>query len=224
MIITELINIFSELPDKFKNDFESDNFLTCWYGSAGLDTKIFDFFCKKNSLKITLSNSILDKKPIRVYFFTDFNYTFYEGNNFSYLNQDFNFKNGIKSLFQYEDLIRKGECIKSLKFANQYCSKLVNFEIEGAIVYCFFISIKDKIFENVLINHNIKIDLACHAGGMAGEGPSSLKELGIELFLGNYNGEIENKFNIETLKVNIKWGLVGSLGNINCSLYKILNE
>ncbi len=222
MTLLKLKQIFSQLPEMIKNDFEKESFQTCWYGSAGLDTKIFDYFSNINTPDSLLTQELLNNNPVRVYFFTDNDYLFGSDNQLGYLNKHYNFQNGISSPFQYEGLVRIGECITSLMFARRYKAKLVRYVIDCLSVYCFYISIKDELFEEILIQKKFKIDLACHAGGWAGSGPLLLNDLGAKFFLGNYNGVIEQDFNVQLIKNNVKWGLCGQVGNVSCPFYRII--
>ncbi|MCX8510932.1 MAG: hypothetical protein ORN83_04165, partial [Chthoniobacteraceae bacterium] len=54
------------------------------------------------------------------------------------------------------------------------------------------IGTSDQSFEESVINLGLKIDIACHAGGMAGPGPTRLAELKTQYSLGrtpNWSGE-----------------------------------
>jgi hypothetical protein len=224
MTMLELKQIFSQLPEIIKHDFEKETFQTCWYGSAGLDTKIFDYFSNNNTPESLLTQILLDNNPVRVYFFTDKDYLLGRDNEIEYHNKHYNFQNGISSPFQYEGLIRIGECITSLMFAKRYRAKLVRFGINSLSIYCFYISINDELFEKMLIQKKFKIDIACHAGGWAGSGPTLLNDLGAKFFLGHYNGFIEQDNNVQLINNNVNWGLCGQIGNISCPFYRIIRQ
>ncbi len=221
MNIIQLQQLFSKLPKKFINNFKEDSFKTCWYGSAGLDTKLLDYFI--NGTRDSLLNSnVLDNQSINVYFFTDNNYNFEGIHDIGYFDLNLNFEDGISSVFQYEELIRQGHCIgRGLTFSNGYSAKLVSYSINNIKVYCFYISIDDSEFESILLNQNLKIDVACHAGGMAGNGPFSLNDLGVQFYLGNYPKSIQEQFNVKFI-CHVSWGLEGGRP-LMCPFYKIIN-
>lgn len=220
MNIIQLQQLFSKLPKKFINNFKEESFKTCWYGSAGLDTKLLDYFINGTPDSL-LNDNVLDNQSIKVYFFTDNNYNFEGIHDIGYLDLNLNFREGISSVFQYEELIRHGQCIGSgLTFANGSSVKLVSYSINNIKVYCFYISIDDSEFEHILLNQNLIIDIACHAGGWAGDGPVLLNDLGVKFYLGNYPGSIAQQFNVNAI-CQVNWGLVGR-PNI-CSFYEIIN-
>ena len=126
MTITQLQQLFPNLPKNFINDIKKESFNTCWYGSAGLDTKLLDFFINgtRDSL---LNDNVLENESIKVYFFTDNNYSFEGLSKMSYFDNDLNFSEGISSPFQYEKLIRDGECVgRKLTFHNLFMSGWVS--------------------------------------------------------------------------------------------------
>lgn len=212
--------IFSGFSIELLHDLE-DDFQTCWYGSAGLDTKIFDYFSDLSSESL-LDKEVLLKKPIKVYFFTDTDYKFYADKKFNYLDKEYCFEDGICSPFQFETLSRRGELIASLGFVNRYRTKLVRFTINNENIYCFYISIADEVFEKFIIGNKVKIDIACHAGGWAGPGPILLKKLGVLFYLGNFPYDIASKFNVEIMQ-QVSWGLCGERYNLSCPLYRIIS-
>lgn len=220
MNINQLQQIFQNLPTKFINEFKEENFKTCWYGSAGLDTKLLDYFINGTPDSL-LNNNVLDNQSINVYFFTDNNYNFEGIHDIGYLDLNLNFREGISSVFQYEELIRHGQCIgRGLTFSNGSSAKLVSYSINNIKVYCFYISIDDSEFEHILLNQNLIIDAACHAGGWAGDGPVLLNDLGVKFYLGNYPGSIAQLFNVNAI-CQVNWGLVGR--PLMCPFYEIIN-
>ena len=224
MNVSQLKNIIQNLPNKlFKSLGESD-FKTCWYGSAGLDTKLLDYFSHGTPDSL-LNDNVLDNQSVKVYFFTDNGYNFHTIFDMHYEHNYYNFRDGINSIYQYEDLLRTGICLgKTLTFCGHYLSKLVEYKINNTLIYCFYISIEDSQFEQLIIANDLKIDVGCHAGGWAGDGPTLLNDLGLKFYLGNYPRAIEQAFNVEIINNNVSWGLVGPLGNCSCSFYKIIND
>lgn len=221
MNIIQLQQLFSNLPKKFINDFNQESFKTCWYGSAGLDTKLLDYFSHGTPDSL-LNDNVLDNESIKVYFFTDNNYNFEGIHDIGYLDLNLNFRDGIRSAFQYEELIRRGQCKgRGLPFSNDSSAKLVSYSINNIKVYCFYISIDDSEFESILLNKKLLIDVACHAGGWAGEGPVLLNDLGVKFYLGNYQGSIQEQFNVDLI-CQVSWGLVGGRP-LMCPFYKIIN-
>jgi len=221
MNIIQLQQLFSKLPKKFINDFKEESLITCWYGSAGLDTKLLDYFINGTPDSL-LNDNVLENESIKVYFFTDNKYSFEGLSEMSYFDDNINFSEGISSPFQYKGLKRPGKCIgRGLTFSNGSSAKLVCYPINKIKVYCFYISIDDSEFESILLNQNLKIDVACHAGGMAGNGPFSLNDLGVQFYLGNYPKSIQEQFNVKFI-CHVSWGLEGGRP-LMCPFYKIIN-
>lgn len=224
MNIIQLQQLFSKLPKKFINKFKESNFQTCWYGSAGLDTSLLDCFIKLTPSSL-LNENVLNNQSIKIYFLTDSGYNFHTMFDIHYEHNHYNFRDGINSIYQYEDLLRNGKCIgNTLTFCDHYLSKLVEYKINNTLVYCFYISIEDSQFEQLIIAHDLKIDVGCHAGGSAGDGPTLFNQLGLKFYLGNYPGSVQEQHNVNILS-EVNWGLCRP--NVNgpnsCSFYEIIN-
>jgi hypothetical protein len=224
MNINQLQNIIQNLPKKLINSFKESDFQTCWYGSAGLDIKLLEYFIKGTPDSL-LNKNVLDNQSVKIFFFTDSGYNFHTIFDIHYEDNYYNFRDGINSIYQYEDLLRTGRCLgTALTFCGHYLSKLVEYKINNTLVYCFYISIDDSQFEQLIIAHDLKIDIGCHAGGWAGDGPTLFNELGLKFYLGNYNGSIQEQHNVNILSA-VNWGLCRP--NVNspnsCSFYEIIN-
>lgn len=231
MNITQLKNLLRyvsdgnpniKLPDEFINEFQVKEFNTCWYNSAGLDTKILDLFTKNVINGGLLSDDVLNNTPIRVYFFTDESYDFHSLLDIKYYNKEYSFEEGIWSEFPPDEnrvkTIRKGILLteKFENLINQFC--LVKFIIGDIDTYVFFIKSDNLEFENLLMEKRLKIEVVCNAGGMCGKTSINLNQLRVKFFLGYYDGtdpliEIRN---------DIHWGLVGDIYTQICSLYKVI--
>lgn len=219
MNIKQLQAFFKKLPQSFVEKYSDREFKTCWYGSAGLDTKPLDFFTQSTPNGL-LEDNVLDNTPIEVYFFTDTGYNS-RSNYMRYYNHTYIWSEGIFSEFQYQTLVRIGTVVCCGIFHGSIY-QLVEFDINGVIVYVFYIAKPDEDFENILIANNLKIDVGCSAGGWAGPGPVQLDLLGMDYYLGNY---MKPPFSFPNIIINpnVPWGLCGMPGEpLVCNFYKLI--
>lgn len=218
MNLNQLKAHFWDLPQTFLKKFIDREFKTCWYGSAGLDTKPLDFFTQSTPNGL-LDDNVLDNTPIEIYFFTDTGYNS-RSNYMRYYNHTYIWSEGIFSEYQYQTLVRIGTVVCCGRFHGSIY-QLVEFDIKGVIVYVFYIAKPDEEFENILIANNLKIDVGCSAGGWAGPGPVQLDLLGMSYYLGNYRTD---PFPFSNIIINslVPWGLCGSsVTTLVCNFYKL---
>ncbi|MCF7837110.1 MAG: hypothetical protein K9N49_00610 [Candidatus Marinimicrobia bacterium] len=175
---------------------------TCWYGSAGMDIAPCAFFgsylmeCilpQEGDNRVFRIAQPFDRRKIEglvggevnVFFYTDAQYVIgrrsckWCGHNFTadddwpVLQVDF-------------------QCLKFKPHRDWPCAQI---DIQGkceALIYglcapeaiIVFIKTTDEDFEQTLVEKGMTIDIACHAGGMAGPGPRRLQNLGCRFALG----------------------------------------
>jgi hypothetical protein len=167
MKITDLEQLFPDLPPHFVSGLsrhpESGIFKTCWYGSAGGDLRLVDYFNHEHSL-------IGD--PVSVFFFTDIGYVFADKRIFF---------NGPHSIF-HPDF--SGQHESSLRLKGGTVAPVIVSLARAQNALYVHIKADDALFESTMIASKLKIDVVSYFNGYAGPGPVDLVGLGADFSFG----------------------------------------
>jgi hypothetical protein len=98
MKINQLKRLIKYLPDSFLEEFKEKDFTTCWYASSGLDKRPMELLDYSHPDALT-------QEKVDVFFYTDIDFAFSEGNYFFY-TKIIDFENGIHDGYQIG--IKKG--------------------------------------------------------------------------------------------------------------------
>lgn len=226
MNLNLLKKVFEYLPNDIITSLNDTEFKTCWYASAGMDTIPFELLSQLTPNGL-LNSNVLENEKVRVFFYTDIAYNFDRNNQLLYGNYVLDFESGFGNGNHRLQLIRPGTIIKEIVyFYDVLSTKVVRYDINGNLIYCFFISTYDHNFENIMICENLTIDVVCHAGGFDRiGGPMKLEELNVEYYLGHFNQYLEDnlhrKYNLNILSNTANFGLHD---NGICNFYKLVKK
>jgi hypothetical protein len=168
MNIPELTQLFPDLPPHFLSGLsrhsESGLFKTCWYGSAGGDLRLLDYFNREHSLV---------GDPVSVFFFTDIEYVI----------SDKRIRwNGNHDLY-HPDFSDRHE--SSLPLQGGSVAPVVISLARAQNALYVHIQADDALFESTVVESKLKIDVVSYFNGMgAGPGPEDLAALQADFSFG----------------------------------------
>jgi hypothetical protein len=168
MNIPELTQLFPDLPPHFLSGLsrhpDSGLFKTCWYGSAGGDLRLVDYFRPEHSLV---------GAPVSVFFFTDIGYALAD-KRIGW--------NGNHDLF-HPDFSDRHE--SSLLLKGGTVAPVIISSARGRNALYIHIQADDALFESTLIESKVKMDIVAYFNGMnAGPGPVDLVGLRADFSFG----------------------------------------
>jgi hypothetical protein len=167
MKINQLKRLIKYLPDSFLEEFKDKDITTCWYASSGLDKRPMEL------LDYSHPDALTNEK-VDVFFYTDIDFAFSEGNYF-FGNQIIDFEHGIHR--DYTNGIKEGtpEPYHS-EFQKGTIDQIRMGYISNAnFQNCFQNKFDSKLFSNKLRERNRKNNWK-NANEIINNAPESISE------------------------------------------------
>lgn len=175
MTFAQLKSLFPSLPPdilcevkKFEQPGVEENFKVCWYGSAGGDVRVMDYFHPDHSLM---------GEPVTVFFFTDIAYVVHDERVAWNGNHDIHY--GAAPLRHRS----------ALKLEDGGEAPAMIYLIPNQRALRIHIQADDALFERLMIKRGLKIDVVSYLNGIhAGPGPRALDGLRADFSFGEPRG------------------------------------
>lgn len=180
------------IPDQTNNNKN----LVCWYPASG-----GDFTLMEQDLYLPIEGKM---EEVNTFIYVDKEYYFVKVN-----------ESGLYSvIYGHNGTLCTGVLGKYLGF------KCVLYILDNKV--CIFINSDIRLFEDLLIRNNIKVDLVCFLphGVLGVEHTSRFSELNAQFFLGCLDSELERNFRLEITQPELKYMCGGAPHP--CSLQEIL--
>jgi hypothetical protein len=171
--------------------------LVCWYPASG-----GDFTLLEQDLYLPIEGKM---QEVKTFIYVDKDYYFVK-----------DYESGLYSVtYGFNGALCTGVLGKYLGF------KCVLHVLDNKV--CIFINSDIKLFEDLLIRNNVKVDLVCFLpyGVPSVERPCRFAELKAQFFLGCLELELEQNFRLEITQPELNYNMCGRAPH-PCSLQEIL--
>jgi hypothetical protein len=186
-----------ELSFPIPHQTNNNKKLVCWYPASGAD-----FTLLEQDLYLPIEGKM---QEVKTFIYVDKQYYFVKDD-----------ESGLYSvIYGHNGTLCTGVLGKYLGF------KCVLHVLDNKV--CIFINSDIRLFEDLLIRNNIKVELVCFLpyGVPSVERPSRFSELKAQFFLGCLESELKQNFRLEIIQPELNYNMCGGTPH-PCSLQEIL--